>query len=351
MKGLNVVLDYHHHDLWESMEILARRLGWALWRPIGMDWYEQGYWNHERKFHGDAVAKQYLTPWGSDRPRSDFGTVRLDASHGRLINLVTLDEARDLQPDVVISSLAHNHEGFSQFANEVGATFGLQIGNVRFSEQDMAEDRWDLAAFGLVSGLMPVVPPKPHVVYHQEFSLHDFRPSRPPRRGLVVSSFVQCYPQDRSSYAFWQRAAETAPEHDWRVYGAYGEAPLDRFAAGNLDRCAAVGDAMRESDVAWHAKRWSDGFGHVIHNWASVGRPLLGFHDYYRDQLAGRLWVEGVTAWDLERNDVPALLRRFRDDEEFHVQACEAMAARFREVVDYDAEAIEIRAMLEGVLP
>jgi hypothetical protein len=316
-----------------------------------MEWFEQGYWNHERKWRGDAVARQYLEPWATDEPRDGQGWLRLDPSHGRWMNMLTLEQARDLRPDIVISSLAHNHEGFARFADEVHATFGLQIGNGRFSATDMAEDRWDLAAFGLVSGLLPVAPPQPHVVYHQEFSLHDFRPSRPPRLGLVVSSFVQCYPQDATSYQYWLRAAETAPEHDWRVYGAYGEAPLDRFAVGNLDRCAAVGDAMRASDVAWHAKRWSDGFGHVIHNWASVGRPLLGFHDYYRDQLAGRLWVEGVTAWDLDRNDVPALLRRFRDDEEFHIRACEAMAARFREVVDYDEEEAEIRAMLSGVLP
>jgi hypothetical protein len=276
--------------------------------------------------------------------------MRLDASHGRYQNLVDLVHARDLKPDIVISSLAHNHEGFARFASEVGATFGLQVGNVRFSEQDMAEDRWDLAAFGLVSGLMPVEPPKPHVVYHQEFSLDDFRPSPPPRLGLVVASFVQCYPQDSGSYAYWTRAAEMAPQHEWRVYGAYGEAPLDRFAAGNLDRCGAVGDAMRASDVAWHAKRWSDGFGHVIHNWFSVGRPLIGFRKYYADQLAGRLWVEGETAWDIESNDIPSLLQRFRDDEDFHLRACEAAAKRFRQVVDFDEEEQAIRALFAQVL-
>ena len=66
-----------------------------------------------------------------------------------------------MRPDIVISSLAHNHNGFARFASEIGATFGLQVGNVRFSAADMAEDRWDLAAFGLVSGIMPAPPPKP----------------------------------------------------------------------------------------------------------------------------------------------------------------------------------------------
>ena len=108
---------------------------------------------------------------------------------------------------------------------------------------------------------------------------------------------------------------------------------------------------MRASDVAWHAKRWSDGFGHVLHNWASVGRPLIGFRDYYKDQLGGRLWLEGETAWDIETNDIPSLLRRFRDDEDFHLRACEAMAKRFRSVVDFDEEEQAIRALFAQVLP
>lgn len=367
---MKVLLDYHHHDLWESMELLCARLGWDLYRPIGMDWFDEGYWNHERKFHGDAVARQYLEPWPTDwiweatgvlDPRDGVGTdprlahkIRKDKSHDRWHHLLTIEQARDLKPDIVISSLAHNHEGFARFASEVGATFGLQVGNVRFSAQDMAEDRWDLAAFGLVSGLMPVEPPKPHVVYHQEFSLEDFRSAPPPRLGLVVSSFVQCYPQDSLSYEYLLRTAEIAPHHDYRVYGAYGQAPLDRFAAGNLDRCAAVGDAMRASDVAWHAKRWSDGYGHVIHDWFAVGRPVLGFRDYYADQLAGRLWIEGVNAFDISRRTFPEiadLLQRFRDDEDFHLRACEASASRFREVVSFDEEEQAIRALFAQVLP
>jgi hypothetical protein len=344
---MKVLMDYHHHDLWESMELLAERLGWTLYRPIGVEWFDEGYWNHERKHHGDAVAKQYLQPWPTDTD------TRLDLSHGRYQRLVTLELARSQSWDIVISSLAHNHEGFARFANEAGATFGLQIGNVRFAAADMAEDRWDLASFGLVSGLMPVEPPKPHVVYHQEFSLVDFRPSRPPRLGLTVSSFVQCYPQDSGSYGYWLRTAEQAPEHRWQVFGAYGTASPDGYAAGNLDRCSAVGDAMRASDVAWHAKRWSDGYGHVLHDWISVGRPMLGFWDYYKDQLGGRLLVKGENFWDLgtmDVHEVTQLLRRFRDDEEFHVRACDASAARFRQVVDFDEEEQHIRALLAQVL-
>jgi hypothetical protein len=382
---VRVLADYHlghHHDLWESLELLfTDRFGWELLRPIGMDWFEQGYWNHERKWHGDAIARQYLEPWGSDVTDLDGRLSRLDTSHNRVQKLVTLEQARELRPDIVISTLAHNHEGLARFAAEVGATFGLQIGNVRFGAQDMAEDRWDLAAFGLVSGVMPLTPPKPHVTYHQEFAVPDYTsPQRlrgwdrdctdpncswvksgepwrcdiPADHPFRVSSFVQCYPETDWAYKWMTDTAAVAPEFDWRVYGAYGQAPVDQYAAGNLDVCAYVQRAMQASDAAWHLKRWSDGYGHVIHNWFAVGRPVFGFESYYRDQLAGPLWVEGVTSYNVEGRtpaEIAALLRELRDDEDKHLRMCEAAAARFREVVNFDAEADQIRRLLEGVLP
>lgn len=350
---MRVLADFHHHDLWESLELLfTDRLGWELYRPIGMEWFTEGYWNHERKWHGDAIARQYLQPWGDDDPERG----RPDRSHpGRWQKLVTLDQARDLKFDLVLSTLAHNHEGFARFASEVGAVFALQIGNVRFGSADMAEDRWDLAAFGLVSGLMPVTPPKPHVVYHQEFSLHDFR-YEPPASGspLIISSFVQCFPENEMTYAHFRGIADVHPEFAWRVFGAYGAKEKDRYASGNLDTCASVGDAMRSSHIAWHAKQWSDGFGHVFHNWYAVGRPMLGFRDYYASQLGGALWLEGETAFDIgsrSPEEILALLRRFDEERDYLAEVSANAARRFREVVNYDAEEQAIRALLAQVLP
>lgn len=354
---MKVLVDYHHHDLWESLELLfTDRFGWELYRPIGMDWYDAGYWNFERAWHGDAVARQYLTPWGDDIG-GDFpgDRRRYDRSHGRWQKLLTLGEARDLRPDLVIASVAHNHEGFARFASEINATFGIQLGNVRFSEIDMREDRWDLAAFGLVTTRLPIVPPKPHVVYHQEFSLTDFRHEPPPEHeGLIVSSFVNCFAENLKGYAQFRETAARRPGYDWRVYGSYGSIAEDEYAAGNLGTCAAVGDAMRASDVAWHTKQWSDGFGHVIHDWFAVGRPVVGYEWYYRSQLAGPLWQEGVTSFDLtdkSPDEAVAILDRLAGDPDLRLRMGENAARRFREVVDYDAEAEQIRALLAQVLP
>lgn len=344
-----VLVDFHHHDLWESLELLCARLGWDLYRPIGLEWFTEGYWNFERAFHGDRVARQYLEPWATDHDG-----LRDDASHpGRYHKLKTLAEARDLRPDIVIASVAHNHEGLHRFAQEVGATFGIQLGNVRFSEIDMAEDRWDLASFGLVSTLLPVQPPKPHVVYHQEFSLTDFRHEAPVEHDrLVVSSFVNCFAENTRGYAHFREVAHLASEIDWRAYGSYGSCPRDEYAALDLNRCAEVGDHMRASDIAWHTKQWSDGFGHVVHNWAAVGRPLIGYQSYYQTQLGGPLWVEGVTSYDItdrSADETRALVRSLDYDK--RRQMSEAMAARFRDVVNYDEEEQAIRGLFAQVLP
>lgn len=345
-----LLADYHHHDLWESLELLCARLGWTLLRPMGMEWFDAGYWNFERAWHGDAVAKQYLTPWGSDADGKRF-----DPSHGRYQNLLTLEAARDIKPDIVLASVAHNHEGLHRFAREVGATFGIHLGNVRFSAIDMMEDRWDLADFGIVTALLPATPPKPHVIVHQEFSLTDFRHEPPPDNGVFrVSSFVNCFPENVQAYAGFRAVAGIRPQYDWRVYGAYGGAPLDEYAAGNLDTCAGVGDAMRASDVAWHTKQWSDGFGHVIHDWFAVGRPVVGHEWYYRSQLAGPLWQEGVTSFDLtdkRPDEVAGIIDRLYHDPDLRLRMGENAARRFREVVDFDAEEQAIRAMFAQVLP
>src|SRR5262245_7204692 len=340
---------------------MCARLGWTLLRPIGMDWFDEGYWNFERAWHGDAVAKQYLAPWDTD---TLDGMARYDPSHDRWQNLVRLDDARTDPPDIVMASVAHNHEGMARFAREVGAKFGLHLGNVRFSEIDSREDRWDLADFGILTSILPITPPVPHVVVHQEFSLKDFRHEPPPdNERMRISSFVNCFPETRT-YPAWQVLARSRPQYDWRVYGAYGSAPEDEWACGNVQPCAAVGDAMRASAIAWHTQVWSDGFGHVVHNWFAVGRPVIGHEFYYKGglapdgnvflpQLAGPLWQEGVTSFDITDktiDEVGQLVDRLYNDPDLRLRMGENAAARFREVVDFDEEEQAIRRMFEAVL-
>lgn len=345
---MRILADFHHADLFESHLLIADRFGWEVWRPIGMEWFHEDIWQFEREWHGDAVARQYLQEWDTDLPSSVPGvSYRDDRTHpGRVFRMVTLEAARSMEWDAVLSSVPANDPGLWRFAREVGARFGIHIGN------EGQQSRWDLADFAWVSSALPYKPPVPSVTYHQPFSLEDFRFEWPPAFPWDVSSFVQCFPENREPYAEFLRLARMAPDLSWNVYGAYGSHPLDEFARGNLETTPDVAQAMRGSRVIWHSKSWSDGYGHVIHNAFAVGRPVVGRASYYRGKMAEPLWVEGVTSFDIDRrspDEIVALLRRLRDDDDYHRFISTNAAVRFREVVDFDGEAEEIRNLTEGV--
>ncbi len=347
---MRLLIDYHHSDLFESHLLLfADRFGWEVWRPIGMEWFDGGFWNFEREWHGDAVAKQYLQVWDTDLVTGPETLRRIDGTHpGRSLEMVTLAGFREMEWDAVISSLPANDHGFWSLAQERNATFGIHIGN------EGQQSRWDLASFALVSSILPWKPPIPHVTYHQPFDTdkvfyHDW----PPANREAIASFVQCFPENPVPYAEYLSLARQAPDLQWRVYGAYGSHSEDEFACGNLPSTPSVADHMRAAGTIWHAKSWSDGFGHVIHNAFAVGRPVVGRASYYRGKLAEPLWVDGVTSFDIDRRDnaeLLSILRRLRDDDDYHRTISLNAAQRFREVVDWEGEADAIRAMMEGTI-
>jgi hypothetical protein len=365
-----LLTDFHHHGLAESLLLLfADRLGWDVCFPVGMEWFTEGVWQFERKWHGDAVARQYLAGIWSESVGSEGDIIlRHDPRHpGRIHRGVTLAAARDMHWDAIVSSLPDNDPGFHRLAKDTGALFGVQVGN------NLQQSSWALADFILSSSTLPeqgLVDPstwarpvmaygRPAVIYHQEFDLGLFQFRYPPAERHTVASFVNCFPEGPSYPEFLSFARGYPEVADFKVYGATGQPTwgepgyTDEYQAGDIHSTPLVADAMRAARVVWHSKHWSDGFGHVIHNAFAVGRPVVGYQRYYADKLAGPLWVEGVTSHDIEGMPHPllaALLIGLRDDDELHWRMSAAAADRFRELVNFEHEAEVINAMVEGLL-
>jgi len=341
---MRFLIDYHHADLAHSFALTLGRFGVEVLHPYGMDWFPE-FWAFERERHADAIARQYLLGiWAGAEPVDGIVTIADTRHPGYLIRGVTLEAARSMDWDALIASVPANAPGFSRLAREVGARWGLHVGN------QWGHEAWDLTPdFAILSTTSPVPAGIPHVVVHQEFSLDDFR-FEPPTGFGPVRSFVNCFPEMDSEYAGnFLPLARATPEFGWEVYGAYGTAERDEFAAGELHGTPTIGAAMRGAGAIWHAKHWSDGFGHVIHNAFAVGRPVFGYQRYYEDKLAGPLWVDGLTSYDVETrttDEVVGLLRTLRDEPERYLAMCEASAARFREVVSFDEDATKIADLL-----
>lgn len=345
---MKVLADHHHASLWESLAILFEdRLGWELYRPYGMDYWTEGIWQYERNQpHGEHVARQYLEPWGSDRDMGDHFE-REDAMYpGRVHKLVTLEQARAMRPDVVLATLTENEGGWHDFARSVDAKFGIQVGN------QGTTNRYDLIDFAMFSTARDYYPWVPYVTYRQEFSLTDYRFEYPPSERDYVGTWVQALPEDALEYERFLRIAEGLPELRVRYHGHVG--PVDDHWGGNVTTSAELARLMRSAGVALHCKTWSDGYGHVLHNLAAVGKPLVGTATYYADKLGGPLWVEGVTSFDVQTHSLGEtidFIRRLSVDDDLHERMSRAMADRFREIVNFDAEAEAIREMFTRVLP
>jgi hypothetical protein len=341
---MRVLIDYAHADLWESLiRLFSDRFGWEVFRPIGMEWYDSGIWSFERQRLGDQVARQFLQTYDKDKDKGDYSE-RPDTTHpGRTFRMVTHEQAHSQRWDLVIATLAENEPGLHRFAKDRQATYGIQIGN------QGAPNNWALAQFAMSSTTLPHVKPwMPYVIYHQEFSLEDFRFEYPPTTDEVATR-VQCFATMDQYNRFKRLAAMSGGT--WRHYGHCGQ--HDEFYGGDAPTTPQVADQMRASRIGYHVKEWSDGYGHVIHNWFAVGRPVIGSAAYYRDKLAGPLFVEGETSFDLDlRSDaeVVELVKRLREDDDYHRLISENAAARFREHVNFDAEAMAIYAMLANVM-
>jgi len=333
-QGINVLADYHHAALFESLALLFEdRFGWRLFRPVGPEWKAEGYW--------DFINLDMKLDWTDllaigQIGQPDDGFYRLENRQypERPMKGVTLYQARAMDWDFVLASVWKNQNGFARFADESHATFLHQIGNAHHSINRRLQAKF------LISAQMDLVG-HPNVIYHQEFSLDRFR-YEPPGPSRVIANFQPRFDWQKPQYAMFVEAQRLAPDLDWVDHGTL---------YGDLERQDDVADAMRATAFIWHDKSIGDGYGHLIHNAAAVGRPIIGHSSFYRGRMASIFWRDLETCIDLDRHTIPeavALVREILADPDRHRMMCEAMAQTFRENIDFSADAENVRDLLLG---
>ncbi len=330
----NVLIDRHQADLFYSLQLLFEdRLGHTVYTPIGFDWFDAGVWQFGHQHFGRSLAEQFLR---IDARWSDDLTSRDTHHPDRLIRGVTWDQARQMDWAYVVATVPDNQTGFHAFSMDHGAKYVLQVGNTNQYVD------WGLDPLALVSSEVPIA--GRGIRYHQEFDSQGTFGYRAPiaKSRVRVATFVNCYSSMSGTYPQWLQAKELAPDFIWREHGIDG-------VDGNLEPVSAIADQMAVADFGWHSKEQGDGFGHVIHNWAAIGRPLVGQAHRYRGRLAEPLWVDGETCIDLDQHPVPEAIGMMREivaDPARHRAMCKAIRAKFDSLVDYAAEAEQIRAFL-----
>ena len=314
----NVLADRHHSGLFHSLQLMAARFGWTLYTPIGHDWWNEGYWRFGQGYGDDRLARQFLEQ--KPEPDGEFP----DAP----INFVTLAQAREMDWAFVIASVPDNEWGFRQFATQHGAQFVEQVGNTG------QWVNWRLGPLVLSSSEMPIE--GQGVVYHQEM---DPIPYSPPTVRNTATSFVNCMPSMGYCWDLLRQA--TIPV---AVYGIDGPAGIVKPFSRLVELMGSVG-------WGWHDKQQGDGFGHVIHSWAAVGRPLIGHASHYTGKMAERFWRDGDTCIDLDRHSVHEAMQIIHGiGKAKHERMCRAIRTEF-DAIDHDAEADRIADLLGLAVP
>ena len=335
---MRALLDRHQADLFYALQILFEdRLGIEVYTPVGYEWFDEGYWQFGAEHLGRALADQYLNIDAKYVPElMGDGFLRTsDPAHpGRLIRCVTRERFGQLGGwSHIVATVQDNQAGFRRLADEVGAKYVYQVGNTR------QQVDWSLDPLALVSSEIPIV--GRGVLMHQPFDhTGDFRYRDPDEARSQISSFVNLMPR-LVDWPLWMGYQTYLPEWPTRVYGIDGP-------DGNLHPVSAIADAMAASAFGLHLKPTGDGFGHVLHNWAAVGRPLIGKGSYYRGQLGERFWQDGITCIDLDQrtpDENAALIRAIWADRPRYRAMCEAIRAEF-DRIDWAAEEAAVRGLL-----
>lgn len=344
---MKIFADLHHTDLYASFHYLFEdRLGHELYRPIGHDWFKQGYWKIAAPY-GDnpATIDQYLKI--NSKPKD--GTPQLnqtekieedihyiwDGHRDFHQKAITLDKFLSMDFDVIIASIPDHIEAYKKLIKDhnLKAKLIYHIGNIGWH---------DHIPWTEVDNIMasvkefPTLPEKNVVFYRQEFDLDLFKPVNETKN--QITSFVNILPN-----AFtWDTMAAKMPEYEWKAYGISSP-------DGIISDIRQLAGIMRESKFGYHYKPQGDGYGHIIHNWMAVGRPVLvGLYDY-ADKLAGEMLVDMETCINISirsPGQVAAIVHDITHDGRYEIMV-ENVKKKFKEMVDFEKDAKKVELFLK----
>lgn len=350
----NVFTDFHHASLLQSFILLfEKRLGGSVYRPIGMEWAEKGFW---KVYDHPATQAQYLsigsTPIDGTEPLNEVvGKDNLepprrgkylcqDIDSGTYNKAITFDRFLSIPIDIVIASLPQHVEPYMRLCelhpNKPKLIY--QIGNA-----------WELPAGVPVKNVMasakvPNIPADINFIqYHQEFDTNIFQPYTTVY-GKSIYSFVNCFNVADHFKADWQLFEEVERlMPDWSLK-SYGGQCRDGAAHGSKE----LADKMREARFIWHTKNGGDGYGHVIFNSAAVGRPLITKKSYYSGKLGEALMIDGETCINVDNLSPHHIVEKIvhYSEPDRYAQMCRNIVNNFEKNVDFAKEEIALREFL-----
>lgn len=360
----NIFTDFHHAGLLQSFILLfEKRFGGKVYRPIGTEWFDKGYW---KVYDHPATVEQFLgiggaTPDGTP-PLNEVLTTSVlpdgtrtvyhchDIDSGETNKAITFDGFMNTHIDYVIASLPYHIEPFRRLCDSHPSHPKLiyQIGNAWNIDEETEK---------LVDGIMasaktnhPV--DKPYIEYHQEFDLDVFKEydgGRSHFDDLRITSFINCFNTAghfAEDWQLFQRIEKQMPQYKFRSYGG-------QCRDGSMNGNQQVANAMHDSQFVWHTKNGGDGYGHIIYNTAAIGVPMIVKKQYYTGKMGEELMIDGetcITIDGLNDQEIITKISYYNDDNRYMNMRVNAYN-NFYKKVDFQKEAEALQMYFAEIGP
>lgn len=344
---MNIFSDFHHAGLYASLHYLFEgRLGHNLYRPIGVEWFNQGYWKIAEPYNNNpATVDQYLkissSPEDGTSPLNNLTHVPQNGVHhiwdynNEIYHkAITLDKFKEMDFDIIIASIPAHIQAYKKLIKDTGSKAKLvyQIGNIGWHNNIPWND-----VDNIMASVKPFqVPQNKNVVfYRQEFNTDLFHPLNT-ERNKVVASFVNCLPRPE----LFLELEKSMPEYEFKSYGI-------TCRDGIYHSVRDIAKEMEMASWGYHLKPYGDGFGHVIHNWFAAGTPLIVGMSDYKDKLAGELLEDRITCIDMSNRtpqEVSNIVHSI-STEEYNVMR-ENVRNRFSQIVNFEKDALEVERFI-----
>lgn len=358
-----VFSDMHHLSLFNSLSILFdQRLKGSLYRPIGKEWFEQGFWKMSNIYNdAPSTIEQYLginpgyQPPDGSKPLNRVKKIEddiyyiYDPEYLYHHKAITLKKFLATKIDFVIASIPQHIESFRRLCdlhpNKPKLIF--QIGNAWELTVELTK-KLDAIMSSAKTGTGRRQGWVPYIEYHQEFDLKIFSPMThvlPPNN---IYSFINCFNLAEHYRSDWEQFLEVEKLMPGWNFKSFGGSCRDGVANGAID----LANKMHDARFIWHVKKFGDGYGHVLHNSAAVARPVIIKKSDYENKLGGDLLIDGETCINIDNLSSGQIVEKINywNESARYSLLCENTYANFKKVVDFDREFENIKLFLQKLL-
>lgn len=340
---MNIFSDFHHGGLYTSfIHLFEERLGYKLFRPIGKEWFDKGYWKIAEPYNNNlGTIEQYL----GIRSVPDDGTTPLnevmnqregvyyvkDEAHMKTQRAIEFGKFCNMEIDIIIASIPAHIEPYKKLIEKYHpkAKLIFHIGNIGWGS---SIDKYSVD--NILASIKEVPTSKNVCFYRQEFDLgiFDYEYRDP---NYVISSFVH---SANNKGLFHADMMQHLPEFKFNDYGY------------SLKGVGSISEAMKRSTFGYHNKPGGDGFGHIIHNWMAVGKPIIVNLNDYKDKLAGELLIDGVTCIDMSARTPQQVAGNVREIiQGGYRDMCDNINKAFKEKIDFESDAYKVSTFINSL--